>query len=145
MTVLRAEIGRILPDNAFLRIDRTGRALYAIAADDAAISALRQAGWICEPAGRIWLIAPGLDHLTRMRNDVLPHPQWEIFADRPTDPAILPLFAAMLRALELPPPPSALDKLDKQLRQSAAIALRTGSGGGLELCSALFTKIKPTI
>ena len=144
MTMLRAEIGRILPENAFLRIDRTGRALYAVAADEEAIAALRHAGWLCEPAGRIWLITPGIDHLNRLREGAPHHPQWDIFAHRPADPNILPLFAALLRALELPPTPSVLDKLDKQLRQSAAIALRTGSGGGLELCRSLFTQIKPT-
>lgn len=144
MTRLRAEIGRILPENSFVRIDRTGRALYAVAADDETVSALRLAGWLCEPAGKIWLIAPGLDHLNRMREGAPHHPQCDIFAHRPADPSILPLFAALLRALELPPTPSALNKLDKQLRQSAAIALRTGSGGGLELCRSLFTQIKPT-
>ena len=139
---LRAEVQTILPENTFLRIDRTGRALYAVAADDDALSLLTQQDWSCECAGRIHLIAPGIRHLSDMRALAHPHPQWAAFAARPADPAILPLFAALLRAMELPPAPSAYDKLEKQLRRSAAVALRTGSGGGLELCHSLFLLIQ---
>lgn len=142
---LRAEVQAILPENAFLRIDRTGQALYVVVADDLALSLLRTKGWTCECAGRVHRISPGGDHLTRMRALVDPHPQWAAFTARPTDSAILPLFSALLRALELPPVPSARNKLEKQLRQSAAVALRTGSGGGLELCHNLFTIIQTQI
>lgn len=141
---LRNEIAALLPQDTFLRIDRTGRALYAAAIDDTCASQLRQAGWTCKISGRICLIAPGTGYLDRMRKDAASAPQWACFAARPTDPAILPLFTAILRALEMPPTPSALQKLDKQLRQTAAIALRTGTGGGLELCQTLFSNIQST-
>lgn len=141
---LRNEIAALLPQNAFLRIDRTGRALYAAAIDETCIAQLRQAGWVCEISGRICLISPSMAHLEQMRENAAPAPQWVRFAALPADPAILPLFTAILRALEMPPTPPALQKLDKQLRQATAVALRAGTGGGLELCQTLFSNIQST-
>lgn len=138
---LRDEIAALLPPNAFLRTDRTERALYAAAMDDAAAARLQAAGWTCTPAGRIWLIAPGTAQLQALRALADPSPQWQIFADRPADERILPLLCAVLRALDMPPTPPAYRKTEKLLRQTTAVALRTGGGGGLELCETLFRKI----
>lgn len=136
---LRAEIESILPENAFLRIDRTGNALYA------AGSAPRteNAGWLCTPRGSITLLSPGLPQLEALRTLAPANPLTAAFAARESDPAILPLLAACLRALEMPPPPSAMARLDRQLRQAMAVALRTRSGGGLEVCHALYCLILP--
>ena len=138
---LREEIAARLPQNAFLRVDRTERALYAAAMDDAAAASLQSEGWICIPAGRIQLIAPGIPQLQNLRTHAAASPQWQIFADRPADEAVLPLLSAVLRALDMPPTPPAYRKIEKLLRQTTAVALRTGGGGGLEICETLFRQI----
>lgn len=140
---LRDEIAALLPPNTFLRIDRTGQALYAAAIDEAAIAVLRQSGWTCLPAGRICLISPGLTQLVQMRQYAAPSPQWRRFAALPADEAVLPLLTALLRALEMPPTRPAYRKLEKLLRQTTAVALRSHAGGGLEICETLFDTIQP--
>ena len=132
---LRAEVVSALPEKAYLRIDRTGNALYAVSGDT---TSLRERGWQCEPRGPVTLLSPGLPQLQALRASAPAHPAAAAFAARPADPTILPLLAACLRALEMPPVPAARAKLDKQLRQAMAVALRTGTGGGLEVCHALF-------
>lgn len=143
MISLRDEITALLPPGGFLRIDRTGNALYAAAIDDPTANALQANGWICTPAGRIYLLAPGLLHFDRLRPCACPSQQWRRFAALPTDSSLLPLLTALLRALEMPPNRPAYRKLEKQLRQATAIALRCHTGGGLELCETLFHAIKP--
>ena len=138
---LREEIAARLPQNAFLRVDRTERALYAAAMDDVAAKALQSGGWTCTPAGRIWLIAPGIPQLQQLRAHADASPQWQRFADRPADESVLPLLCAVLRALDMPPTPPAYRKIEKLLRQTTAGALRTGGGGGLEICETLFRQI----
>ena len=142
MITLRGEIAALLPPKTFLRIDRTGRALYAAAIDDEMLLHLRESGWVCTPAGSICLIAPGAAHLEALRAHAAPSPQWQRFAALPADEALLPLLTALLRAAELPPPTAVIAQLEKQLRQAAAVALRTGAGGGLELCETLLQQIK---
>lgn len=134
---LRAEIEAALPQNAFLRIDRTSNALYAASGN---VTSLNETGWVCVPRGSVTLLSPGMGHLQLLRPLAPENPLTAAFAARPADPAVLPLLTALLRALEMPPPPSALHKLDKRLRQAMAVALREGNGGGLELCHAIYTK-----
>ena len=140
---LRNEIESLLPAGTFLRIDRTGQALYAAAIDEATAAHLQDKGWQCTLRGRICLIAPGESHLQSLRAHASLKSQWQRFADRPADTAILPLLWALLRATEMPPTPADLRKLEKQLRQTTAVCLRTGTGGGLEICETLFRQISP--
>lgn len=144
MTPLRAGITALLPENTYIRVDRTGRALFAVAADADAIAVLTASGWQCEAAGRIALAAPGPAQLHALRGAAPHHPHTEIFRDRPDDVSLLPLLCALLRAHEMPPTPAAKNKLDKQLRQAMAVALRTGAGGGLEACHYLFATLPTT-
>lgn len=143
MISLRNEIDGLLPPDTFLRIDRTGSALYAAAIEAPAIALLRKHGWTCIPAGRICMISPGVSHLERLRQCAQPSPQWQKFSTLPPDETLLPLFTALLRASEMPPTPPAHRKLEKLLRQTAATALRCHTGGGLELCETIFNSIRP--
>ncbi len=141
---LRAEVAALLPAGAFLRVDRTERALYVTRAD-ADTAELRSRGWRCEVQGAVAYIAPGLPQLEALRGPVARCPLGaERFASLPPDEALLPLFAALLRACELRPDESRRQRLEKQLRQAIAVALRTGTGGGLEVCAALFARISPS-
>ena len=135
---LRAEVRSALPERSFLRVDRTGSALYVVSASEHDFAA---DGWLCQNRGSILLLSPGMAHLETLRKLTPIHPLTAAFAARPADEAALPILAACLRALEMPPAPSSRTALDKQLRQAMAVALRTGSGGGLELCHALFLLI----
>lgn len=136
--LLRAQVAALLPDGAFLRTDRTGRALY-VTRSEADCSPLIARGWRCDTSGSVTYISPGLPQLEALRA-----PDGECpfgaqrFSSLPTDEAILPLFTAQLRACEFPPTDAQRQKLEKQLRQQIAVALRTCSGGGLEVCAALF-------
>lgn len=144
---LRAEVAALLPDGAFLRVDRTGRALY-VTRSGADLTQLCQRGWRCERTESIAFLSPGRMQLDALRSQMPIHGDLFLNASRfdmlPTDEALLPLFTSLLRAHELPPVDSQLHTLEKQLRQSVALALRTHRGGGLEVCTMLFQLLPRT-
>lgn len=137
----RTEVASLLPPGAFLRVDRTARALYVTRAE-VDCAPLRSHGWRCDVSGSVAFIAPGLPQLESLRASDGEFPFGTArFASLPMDAAVLPLFTSLLRCRELPPTDAQRHKLEKQLRQHIAVALRTRGGGGLEVCAALFVRI----
>lgn len=134
----RAELEALLPDGARLRVDRTGRALFAEIPAHPAPEPLLSRGWRWQTIGNASLISPGTAQLQALRAAAPPREETRSFRDRPPDPDVLPLFTALLRACELPPQPAERSALEKRLRQQMAAGLRTRGGGGLEVCAALF-------
>lgn len=134
---LRAQVAALLPDGAFLRVDRTGRALY-VTRSGPDLAPLTGRGWRCAVSGTVAYIAPGLPQLEALRASDIECPFGaRRFSSLPADESVLPLFTALLAACELPPTSDRRRALEKQLRQQMAVALRTRSGGGLEVCAAL--------
>ena len=135
--LLRAQVAALLPDGAFLRVDRTGRALY-VTRSDADCAPLTARGWRCVPSGSVTHISPGLPQLEALRAPDIECPFGaQRFSALPADETILPLFTALLAACALPTTDAQRRRLEKQLRHRMAVALRTRSGGGLEVCAAL--------
>lgn len=66
------------------------------------------------------------------------------FRDAPADREVVSLFTEGIKILEVPAEKGYL-MYDKRVRQAAAVALRTGNGGGLYACALVLAEIKRRI
>ncbi len=137
---LRARVRAVIPESAFLRRDR-GNALYVTDAPRygfaGAVPGFRtEAGkgllrlYIKEEILRACAFSPDdvADTLAR-------------FEDLSATEEALFLFTEGLKLLEAPDAAGYL-AYDKKVRQAAAVALRTGRGGGLSACARLLSEVK---
>lgn len=137
---LRKRVGDALPAGAFLRRDR-GDALYVTDAP--------RLGFADEVPG---LRAEAADGLMRLyiKEEILTECDFPPdglalslarFPQTPATDESLLLFTEGLKILEAPDEAGHL-RYDKKVRQAAAVALRTGGGGGLYACALVLAEIE---
>ena len=131
---MRAAICAQLPNGAFLKRDR-GRALLitnarAIDPDFTAVS-----GFSMEMRGALTAITPEDTWLLAFECDHTPigHLSRSLirFAGQPPARAAIDLFVRGLKLSESRPSTGEIADFDRAVRQAAALALRTGIGGGI--------------
>lgn len=140
---LRARARAALPARAFLRRDR-GEALFVTDAP--------RHGWTGEVPGFCMTESGGLARLyikeETMRECAFSSDKMAQslvrFQDAPADREVIALFAEGIKILEAPSEKGYL-LYDKKVRQAAAVALRTGNGGGLYACALVLAEIKRRI
>lgn len=115
-----------------------GRALYAATGGDAA--RFEAAGFAAAPEGgalALSLTEALLPTLARALGNPGAQNEFAFLAGRPVSPAELALVTQAIKGFYHAKPD--LTILEKQLRQTAAVCLRTGAGGALWMARAMLT------
>ncbi len=130
-------IRELLPAGACVRRDR-GQGLYI------APVRIESAHFTSEPAGALWRVYPAEALLCLFEAGEPSSPlerSMARFRGLPIERESLSLFAAAAKLIEAPEPARA-QALDRAIRRRAALAMRTGGGGGLYACAAALNKVE---